>query len=242
MAAPFIGITCCYDEQKGRVWLSDHYLNAVIAAGGIPLVLPVLTPVAKAKEMLNLCSGLLLPGGGDIDPLLFNEDPHPLNGEICPQCDDFELEITFQALQRGMPILGICRGAQVINVVAGGTVCQDISSEIDRPLKHMQQAPRWYPTHTITAVSGSLLEKIIGSAPVKVNSYHHQTVGKLGTGIKVSAYAPDGAIEAIEMADQQRFILGVQYHPEGMWKTDANAKAIFDCFIAAASDNKDVDI
>jgi putative glutamine amidotransferase len=233
--APIIGITCCYDEQNGRVWLSDHYLKAIIAAGGVPIVLPVVAPVTKVKQMLNLCSGLLLPGGGDIDPLLFNEEPHPLNGSICPQCDTFELPIALHALQAGMPILGICRGAQVINVVVGGTVCQDISSEVEKPLKHMQQAPRWYPTHTIRAVKGSKFEKIIGSEPVKVNSYHHQIVGKLGKNIIASAYAPDGAIEAIELQDDTRFVLGVQYHPEGMCKTDAKAKAIFDHFINAAN-------
>ncbi|MBM7855360.1 putative glutamine amidotransferase [Desulfohalotomaculum tongense] len=236
MSLPVIGITCCFDEDTGRVWLSKYYIEAVAAAGGVPLILPVLAPNYHVRRMLALCQGLLLPGGGDIDPLLFGEEPQPGSGEICPRCDHFELEIAQKALEEGMPILGICRGAQVLNVAAGGTVCQDITSEIKKPLKHSQQAPRWYPTHTVTVTAGSLLEKILGQKSIKVNSFHHQMVGKLGQNIKISALAPDGVIEAIEHESSNKFVLGVQYHPEVMWKNNSQAMAIFKALIKYANE------
>ena len=234
MLTPIIGITCCYDESKRRVWLTDYYISAVVTAGGLPVIIPVVTPQDKIDQLINLCHGLLLPGGGDIDPLLFGELPHPSSGSICPQCDEFELALAERALRRNMPVLGICRGAQVINVAAGGTVCQDIALKIKDHLKHSQQAPRWYPTHTITAVAGSKLADMIGSDPVKVNSFHHQMIGRLGTGLKVAALAPDGVIEAIEHQQHHYFVLGVQYHPEALLERDPKAQALFENFIQAA--------
>lgn len=234
MLAPVIGITCCYDEIQGRLWLTDYYIKAVLAAGGLPLILPVITPPQKTDQLMALCHGLLLPGGGDIDPLLFNENPHPSSGDICPQCDQLELALARQALAMNIPLLGICRGAQLINVAAGGTVCQDIALQVKDHLKHSQQAPRWHPTHTITAVENSQLLEIIGTDPVQVNSFHHQMVGRLGTGIKIAAVAPDGVIEAIEYQGDHHFVLGLQYHPEALYKHDSKARAVFDWFIQAA--------
>lgn len=235
MILPIIGVTCCFDNNQGRLWLSENYINAVLNAGGIPVILPVLAPGYQITPMLDMCNGLLLPGGGDIDPLLFGEEPLPANGEICPQRDSFEIEITKQALAKGVPILGICRGAQVLNVAAGGTVCQDIKGIIANPLKHSQEAPRWYPTHTVVPVAGTLFESIVGSEPIRVNSYHHQMVGHLGSDLIVSAFSLDNVVEAIEYRDNKKFVLGVQYHPEGMWKTDQKANALFKRFIDAAT-------
>lgn len=234
MVSPVIGITCCFNEKTGRIWLTKYYIEAVAAAGGVPVVLPVLAPVSKIKELLSICHGLLLPGGGDIDPLQFGEEPHPNNGEICPQCDYFELQAAVKALELEMPILGICRGAQVLNVAAGGTVCQDIAHEIEKPIKHFQQAPRWHPTHTIIIEPNSKLKGIIGSRVVKVNSFHHQMVGKLGGNFKVSAQAPDGVIEAIEDNGTDKFVLGVQYHPEAMWRNDKYSQNLFKALVNAA--------
>ena len=231
MALPIIGITCCFDEDNGRVWLSRHYLEAVVAAGGVPLILPIVAPLVVIDQLLTVCSGLLLPGGGDIDPLLFGQQPQPASGEICPRCDRFELEITRQALEIKMPILGICRGAQVLNVAAGGTICQDITYKIKEPLKHSQQAPRYHPTHNINIVADSLLAQILGNNVVQVNSYHHQMVDKLGKDLKVAAFAADGVVESIEHVKTDRFVLGVQYHPELMWQTDVKARALFRYFV-----------
>ncbi|WP_031517918.1 gamma-glutamyl-gamma-aminobutyrate hydrolase family protein [Desulfofalx alkaliphila] len=234
MLKPIIGISCCYDEPLGRLWLNKPYVEAVMAAGGIAVVLPVLNKSSDIDDMLEFCRAVILPGGGDIDPLLFGEEPQAANGEICPYRDGFELELARRAMDRNIPLLGICRGMQVLNVAAGGTVCQDITNQIKNPIKHFQQAPRWYPTHTLTPVEGTRLEKIIGRAPVKVNSYHHQMIGKIGDRFKISAYAPDGVVEAIEDQDNNKFIVGVQYHPETMWKTDAKALALFESLVESA--------
>lgn len=234
MLSPVIGISCCYDEDHRRLWLTDYYINAVVAAGGLPFIIPVVTPLNKINQLINHCHGLLLAGGGDIDPLLFGEQPHPAGGSICPQRDSFELSLAKEALKNSRPLLGICRGAQVINVAAGGTVCQDLSLQVKDHLKHQQQAPRWYPTHTITAVRDSQLAEMIGAEPVKVNSFHHQMVGRLGTGLKVAAVAPDGVIEAIEHRQRGYFVLGVQYHPEALYEHDPKARVIFTNFIRAA--------
>ncbi|MTI80293.1 MAG: gamma-glutamyl-gamma-aminobutyrate hydrolase family protein [Firmicutes bacterium] len=234
MSSPIIGITSIYDEQKNRIWHTGYYFEAVLAAGGVPIMLPVLAEEKHVSQMLSLCQGLLLPGGGDMDPLLFGEEPHPGNGEICPQCDRFEMAITQEALERDVPILGICRGVQTLNVAAGGTVCQDILEEINSPLKHSQEAPKWYPTHNITTMPGTRIEKIIGSGKTRVNSFHHQMVGRLGENLQVSALAPDGVVEALEHIDSNKFVLGVQYHPEAMWKTDKKARELFIAFIQAA--------
>lgn len=233
MSAPIIGITARYDYNTARVWLSKYYLDAITDAGGVPLVLPVTAPLNNINRLLNLCDGLLLPGGGDIDPLLFGEQPHPLNGEISPEADAAELYAAKMALEKDLPILGICRGAQVINVAAGGTVCQDIGQEIKNPIKHKQEAPKWYPTHTVTPVKGTLMAKLCNSTSIKVNSFHHQMIGKPGKDIRVSAYAPDGVIEAIEHKNK-KFVLGVQYHPEIMYKTDCYARKIFEEFIKSS--------
>ena len=233
MTAPVIGITCRFDESAERIWLSKYYAEAVAAAGGVPLMLPVTAPLSAVPQLLNLCAGLILPGGGDIDPLLFGEQPHPAGGEICPAADAFELQAAKVALQKDMPVFGICRGAQVLNVAAGGTVCQDISRQISNPIKHNQAAPKWYPTHTVTPVEGTLFAKLLGTKPIKVNSFHHQMVGKPGSGIVVAAAAPDGVIEAVEHR-HKKFVIGVQYHPEVMYASDRLAFKLFAEFVKSA--------
>lgn len=228
---PLIGITCPEDETAGRLYLPHAYWRAVAAAGGTPVLLP---PAGAAVDNLaERLDGLLLSGGGDPDPWHFGEEPRPGLGAVTPERDRFELELTRLALARGMPVLGICRGMQVLNVASGGTLLQDIPEGVPAPLKHSQNAPRWYPTHGVEIRPGTLLARILGTTGLRVNSFHHQAVRDTAPGLTVSAVAPDGVIEGLE-APGPAFVLGVQWHPEAMWEKEPVQHTLFTAFVDAA--------
>lgn len=214
---PVVGITCSYNTALDQYHLARDYVRAVKAAGGDPVILPH-TGNNNVRSLLNVIDGLLLSGGGDIDPYHFGEEPWPENGSIDPHRDSFELQITMQALEVEMPVFGICRGIQILNVAAGGTVCQDIQRAIPGAYKHSQEAPRWYPTHEIEIKQDSLLFDLLAAHKFRVNSFHHQMIGQTAEGFTVSARAGDGVIEAIERTDKNSFAMGVQFHPENMWE------------------------
>jgi len=229
--APVIGITSSYDRETGRTFLSRYYIQAVEAAGGLPLVLPCLLAENSVAQIPDFIDGLLLSGGVDVDPLLFGEEPQPAMGDICPQRDKFELALTRKVLEKDIPILGICRGIQLLNIAAGGTVLQDIGTAVKSPLKHDQLAPRWYGTHTIHTLPGSKAAAILGRQIV-VNSFHHQAVGKVAEGFTVTAWSADGVVEAIESTNHH-FVLGLQCHPECMWDQDPRILGIFKALVEA---------
>lgn len=229
---PVIGITSSYDSNMGKATLSRYYIEAVEAAGGIPLVIPCIMSEAAVEPLLDSIDGLLLSGGVDVDPQLFGEEPQPALGEICPERDSFELALTRRALQQDMAILAICRGIQVLNIAAGGTVLQDIGTAIKNPLKHDQLAPRWYGTHAINVLSSSQLASIWGER-ITVNSMHHQAVGRVAEGFIATAWSSDGVVEAIE-SSKHRFTIGVQCHPECMWKEQKRVLHLFTKFVEAS--------
>ncbi|GAB6179598.1 gamma-glutamyl-gamma-aminobutyrate hydrolase family protein [Desulfotomaculum defluvii] len=229
---PVIGITSSYDEQTGRTFLAQYYVDAVEAAGGLPIILPCTLSESNVSSLLKSIDGLILSGGVDVDPLQFGQEPHPNMGEICPERDKFELTLTRQVLAQDLPLLAICRGVQVLNIAAGGTILQDIESNMQSPVKHSQQAPKWYGTHTINISPGSRLSGIWGERIV-VNSYHHQAVGILGEGFVVNARSTDGVVEGIESITNS-FVLGVQCHPECMWHKDERIFELFKRFVQAA--------
>jgi putative glutamine amidotransferase len=189
--------------------------------------------VGREVDFLCLIEGLLLSGGGDVDPYLFGEEPLPVVGEISPDRDRFEIELARRAMAEGMPVLGICRGIQVLNIAAGGTVCQDISLICRTPLKHCQQAPRAYGTHGLRLLPGSELAGALGVQDIRVNSFHHQAVIRLGMGLQATAYAPDGIVEGIEY--DKGWVLGVQFHPEEMWELDRRFLNIFKALVDASN-------
>ena len=225
---PLVGVTANYADQTLR--LGEGYYRQIVAAGGLPVVLPPLADREALFSTLDRIDALLLSGGADINPLYAGEQPHPRLGAINSERDLPELLLCRLAANRQMPILGICRGIQTMAMALGGHVAQHIETTI----KHSQEAPRTEPTHTVTLAPGSLLARLYASAPVSpllgapcpvdggsaamplaVNSFHHQAVDDAGEHFRVAALAPDGTIEAIESAEEKPFI-GVQWHPECM--------------------------
>jgi len=233
---PLIGITSSVGKN-GEAVVGDAYIKAVLKSGGIPVVLPNLTNEEAIEKLAEKLDGLLVTGGGDIDPTLFNEEPHPGLGEITPDRDVFELAIIPKMLKADKPVLGICRGVQILSIATGGDMYQDVYSQItDRPLlQHQQKAPRGHASHYVTVENGSLLHRIIGLERFKVNSFHHQTVRRPGRGFRVSAVSSDGLVEAIE-STEHRFAIGVQWHPECLLEAgDTSAAKLFTAFILGVS-------
>lgn len=223
---PLIGITPDYSYEKRRFKISEDYTLAVTKAGGIPVLL------VPGEEFPEFVDGLLFSGGGDINPLLFGEEPIWENGEISPLRDSYELALCKEALERDIPILGICRGMQIMNIAAGGSIYQDIAAQTGTSIKHSQQAPRPCGTHSIKPTEGSLLARLWRKEKIIVNSVHHQAVSFLGKGMTAAAQSPDGLTEAIEAADRS-FVLGVQWHPEAMRAEEQ--EALFAHFVQAAT-------
>ncbi|MGO0123500.1 gamma-glutamyl-gamma-aminobutyrate hydrolase family protein [Desulfothermobacter acidiphilus] len=232
MSVP-IGITLGLDPEGRRYQLGRLYVEAVHRAGGLPVLLPPLPPT-EAIAALRLVRGLLLSGGGDLDPHYFGEEPLPYTRRIDPSRDAFELALAGLALKRSIPLLGICRGMQVLNVAAGGTLYQDLTLGSSRPLKHYQEAPDWYASHWVEIRPDSRLSHILGGVTrIRTNSFHHQAVCRLAPGLRAVAWTSDGVVEAVE-AEGKTLALGVQFHPEAMVHQDPLFLRLFLALVQAA--------
>ena len=226
---PVIGLSSSYSSDKKSYTVPEAYVLAVERSGAIPLILPP-TFDADINTFLGLIDGLILTGGVDIDPQLYGENSIPLQGSIDPLRDKFEVELTKAALEKRLPIFAICRGIQMLNVAAGGSLYQDVNSQVKGSLKHRQQAPTYYASHKVRLEEGSRLHGIFGKTSVGVNSFHHQAVKDIAPGFKASAWADDGLVEAIEWEGSE-YILGVQWHPERM--IDGEMLQLFTAFTEA---------
>lgn len=235
---PVIGITCDYDSNAGRSALSDTYEKAIYHAGGLPVLLSI-SAVHVPEETAYHLDGLLLSGGGDVNPLLYGEMPKPKLGSVNPERDEQEIALCKAMETEKKPILGICRGAQVLNVAMGGTVYQDIFSEIafQNLMKHSQEAPRRMPSHMVELKQGSLLETVFGKRQLLVNSFHHQAVKDAAPNFSITAYANDGLPEAIEKITDA-IAVGVQWHPECMFDTDEDSQKLFGWFVSTCQIKK----
>lgn len=234
---PIIGITTDIGKENRHV-LNHNYVKAVIQAGGLPVILPVGIE-EDVKQLSKTLDGLLLTGGGDIDPTLFDEEPHKHLGDVSPKRDSIEIELAKEMLSLNKPVLGICRGLQVLNIALGGNMFQDIYSQnTSTLLQHVQKAPRIHQSHFVQVKEGSLLQSIAESDQIKVNSFHHQAVKDVPNPLIISGTASDGIIEAIESEDHA-FVLGVQWHPEALAETgDQVSLRIFEKFIGKTNENR----
>jgi len=233
---PKIGIVIC-GVTDHRQFVTSPYIEAVIRFGGLPLVLPLTESPLHISQFASLCDGFLFCGGGDINPLLFFEEPAFGIGHTDLKVDEFQINLMKEVLfDTAKPILGICRGMQVLNVAAGGTLYQDISLQPGTPFNHMQDSEyRSDISHKIDIVKESQLYKIMGSYAY-TNSYHHQTVHKTGLGLHISATTSDGTVEAIEMPSHP-FVIGVQWHPECMLSTAEPMQHLFTAFIQTGTES-----
>lgn len=231
---PLIGITGnIHREPPKRDWtfIGNDYLKAVQNAGGIPVMLPWIETAQEAEAVLSRLDGVLMSGGDDVDPQLYGELPHPGNGEVSPERDLAELAYITVALAKNMPLLGICRGHQMLAVAAGGTLWQDIPAQVPGAIKHGQLGPRWFASHSVQAVPGTRVADLFGTE-FKVNTYHHQAVKTLPVGFIPSATAPDGINEAMENPNL-KFCVSVQWHPENFTGRAYSFDKLFQAFIAA---------
>lgn len=230
-----VGITCGTREKFRYMRLSWDYIKAVERAGGFPVPL-MFFERGSARRAIEMIRGLILSGGGDVDPYHFGEEPFQGCGEISPYRDENELELARLALEVEMPVLGICRGAQVLNIALGGDIFQDLSLKEGKLLEHNQKAPAYYPYHRLTITSETQLCKIFsGKTALRVNSFHHQAIRRLGEGLIISAAATDGVVEAVESI-RHPFALGVQWHPEAMAeKNIPGGQELFDALLQAAA-------
>jgi len=234
---PVIGITAGFNHRRKKHLLSDYYVQAVENSGGIPVILPSVD-IEVVDRLYEMVDGLIFSGGCDVDPHLFGETPQKGIGEITPKRDQFELCLAQKALKGTKPVLGICRGIQVLNIAAGGSLYQDISGVTVQ--EHDQKAPEWFPFHEVEILENSLLFKIIGRKKIKVNSFHHQAVKNLGQGLKKVGWTNDGIIEAVESISEGKTILGVQWHPECNWDRAKDSKALFEFLVNSAREKKGV--
>jgi putative glutamine amidotransferase len=220
------------DPAQNEMVLGMVYARAVQRAGGMPVVLPPLAP-QEVPELVGRLEGLCLSGGPDLDPKAYDARAHTELGPVEPDLDRWEIALIRQAEAQGLPILGICRGAQALNVARGGTLHQHLPDVTDGEIAHRQEVTGSLPTHTADIAPGSLLAAIIGATRAEVNSFHHQAADRIGSGLRPVAWSPDGVIEGLE--DPERpFVLGVQWHAETLFDRPEHAR-LFEALIEAAS-------
>jgi putative glutamine amidotransferase len=214
---------------------NGNYPASLAASGALPVVIPLGLPEEALADIFAQLDGLCLSGGVDVAPAEYGEEPHPALGKVDAPRDRTELTLARWALAADLPILGICRGIQMLNVAAGGNLYQDLTAQLPGSLLHnykVAETPWERPTHGVRLAAGSRLAGVLDAGGLMVNSFHHQAVKRPADGFDAVAWAEDGVVEAIE-APGRRFALGVQWHPEGMFQTDPLARKLFAAFVEA---------
>jgi putative glutamine amidotransferase len=239
MKKPLIGIIGSLSVDQGemfpgyeRAFVNDDYVQAVAMAGGIPFILPLISDPDAIREQVESMDAVIISGGVDVNPLLYGEEPVSELGYLCPERDVYDLEAVRIILEMDKPVIGICRGMQIMNVISGGTLYQDLSKNEVGKVKHLQNSKPDLATHSVDVAEGTKLFGILGGSAM-VNSYHHQAVKELAPGFRVSARAKDGIIEAIEK--EEGFAIGVQWHPEMIARKDSRMLELFRELISRCS-------
>lgn len=234
---PIIGLTSSYEKtaEHDRVFVNHSYLDAIRHFGGIPVILPTEGNIEEFEALVNICDGILLTGGDDIEPWRFGEEVLNSTVELTPIRDEREWMILDLAVKRDLPLLGICRGIQTLNVYFGGSLYQDIPAQLpESAIRHSMEPPYHRACHTVYLEPDSPLANIVGCTEIGTNSHHHQSVKDAAPGFAVMGRTEDGVIEAICDPDKA-FVWGVQWHPERIWDIEDSSARVFEAFVSACA-------
>jgi putative glutamine amidotransferase len=229
------------DQEKRRFTMGKNYVRSLIACGAAPILLPTSLDHSTWREMYDTTDGVLISGGGDVEPSLFGEDRHELTNDVDLERDHVEIALVRWALEDDKPLFAICRGVQVMNVALGGTLIQDIPTQHGDRIEHRGNwigAARDKVLHEVCVEPGSRIASIIGEGNIGVNSFHHQALKRVANGLGVTSRSPDGIIESVEIPDK-RYFVGVQWHPEEMTAGRADMMNLFQTFTDACSNGRD---
>lgn len=219
-----------------RFYLARHYSEAVEAAGGAPVHISLIPNAGYIDSVVEGLDGILLPGSdSDVDPLRYGQQPHPELGSVHPIKDETDLLVIEAVERRQIPLFAICFGMQILNVSRGGSLIQDIKSQVPEAIKHEQGAPRNRPSHRVRLLESSKLSNVAGTLDAVVNSHHHQAVESVGANLVATAWTSDGVIEALEDPRPDRFVMAVQWHPEMGWEDDLLSQQLFRTFVNEAA-------
>ena len=233
---PLIGLIPLIDEERESYWMLPGYMTGITESGGIPVMLPLLMDEGDIRQAVDTFDGFLLTGGHDVSPELYGEEKLPECGAVCDARDSLEKRLFTEAAKQDKPILGICRGIQLINVLMGGTLYQDLPSQFQSRTNHHGTPPYDQPVHPVSVVPDSPLYELCGPV-MNVNSYHHQAIKTLAKGLTAMAFAEDGIIEAV-YGKGSRFLWAVQFHPEFSYRSDPDCRKIFEAFVTTCGKNK----
>ncbi len=237
---PLIGISMRYDWHQEFFYLRQTYAEAIYGSGGLPIYIPLFPEHEFLGPLVDRLDGVLLSGSNsDVDPLRYGSDPHTKLGDVLPRRDATDAMLIDLAEERGIPLLAICYGMQALNVARGGTLIQDIPSEVEGAIKHDQGDVYVRHCHKIDILGGTLLAELAGTTSTIVNSHHHQAIDRLGRNLTPVAWASDEIVEAVVDDSTPQWVFGVQWHPEVGWADDPLSRAIFAAFLDAVVDTKE---
>jgi putative glutamine amidotransferase len=232
---PIILINLCTRSGDDMFYIRRGYLEAIKHAGGIPVALPLMADRDYAARVIEFADGVLLPGSlTDVDPKHYGANVSPYFGEKGPERDESDFYLLERAFERKLPVFGICFGHQSLNVFCGGSLYQDLPKELKSPLTHWQGEPYSNPVHTVEVDENSIIYKIFQKKVVEVNSIHHQGVKEIAPTLRATSCSPDGLIESYENVNGGQFLLGVQWHPERMWREHPSHAELFKVFVREA--------
>lgn len=228
---PIIGVLAEIDSEL-NTRVKNTYIHAIEKSGGIPILFPFVDEDKTIERLVDICDGFFFTGGADIDPKRYEEEAGENIGDIQKHRDEFEFHVFQKVIKTSKPILAICRGAQLVNVVLGGTLYQDIPSEVQTRISHRQSEPDFSPSHDVRIISNTPLYEMMKTEQMKANSFHHQAIKTLGIGLEIMAIAEDGIIEAVYSSGRQ-YVRAYQWHPERLFEIDTQNRMIFEDFILA---------
>ncbi len=229
---PLIGIVPLVDTERESWWMLPGYMEGIRHAGGLPVMLPLTSDPGELDQITETCQGILFTGGQDVSPSVYGEPVSFSNVVTCCKRDEMELALLQKAMEKDLPVLGICRGIQLFNAALGGTLYQDLPSQHPSNTVHAMRPPYDQPAHMVELLPDSALFSLLQKNEIPVNSYHHQAIRTLAPSLKAMAVSSDGLIEAVEIPEKS-FFWAVQWHPEFSWKTSADSRRIFAAFADA---------